>query len=198
MVNAALDQLLNPQCGPPNAFVKQCGPQLASVTALWPASQNNCPPLAEALLELTLKLSGYIDQSRRSRFLCCLTEGILIIFFTEIRGFAPQVSNLPFVRKQLVCHSFIHNFRYAEMLLQHYFCNDKGAFHINIITPSDVKQRGCQLSLVFSCPVDEVRCTVLYFIHVNHAVASSRVKRLNALDSTSNYKDMSNKSLKQM
>ena len=53
------------------------------------------------------------------------------------------------------------NFRYAEALLQHYFSNDKSEFRINIITPSDIKQRGCQLSLMFSCPVDEVCCIVL-------------------------------------
>ena len=37
--------LINSECGPPNALVKQCGPQLASVSAMLPASQNNCPPM---------------------------------------------------------------------------------------------------------------------------------------------------------
>ena len=35
LVNAALDRLLN----------SQCGPQLASMTAMRPAGQNNCPGL---------------------------------------------------------------------------------------------------------------------------------------------------------
>ena len=48
---------------------------------------------------------------------------------------------------------------YLELLLQHYFL--KGQVDINhpsleVITPSDVKQRGAQLSLRFSVPVREV------------------------------------------
>ena len=51
----ALDHPRNGQCGPPakkfahpctNVFIKRCGPQLVSVTAMRPASQNNCPPLS--------------------------------------------------------------------------------------------------------------------------------------------------------
>uniref|UniRef100_A0A7N8X4D6 Kynureninase n=1 Tax=Mastacembelus armatus TaxID=205130 RepID=A0A7N8X4D6_9TELE len=48
---------------------------------------------------------------------------------------------------------------YLEYLIQHYYTEDPrqpSKPHIHIITPSDPKQRGCQLSLSFSVPIRKV------------------------------------------
>ena len=45
---------------------------------------------------------------------------------------------------------------YLEILLKHYFPKGKSSPHVDIITPSDFRQRGCQLSLKFSGSLSEV------------------------------------------
>lgn len=48
---------------------------------------------------------------------------------------------------------------YLEYLIRHYYTKDESnpdKASVRIITPSDPEQRGCQLSLSFSCPVRAV------------------------------------------
>lgn len=48
---------------------------------------------------------------------------------------------------------------YLEFLLKHYYGKDKAETKtpvVNIITPSRVEERGCQLTLTFSVPIKSV------------------------------------------
>jgi len=45
---------------------------------------------------------------------------------------------------------------YLEMLLKYYFSKGGSTPYVDIITPADYRQRGCQLSLKFSCSLSEV------------------------------------------
>lgn len=73
---------------------------------------------------------------------------------------------------------------YLEYLIQHYYVQDPAQPHkphVHIITPSDPRQRGCQLSLSFSIPIRKV------FQELERrgvAVSSSDVKRCSELQSS--------------
>uniref|UniRef100_A0A8C5MKP3 Kynureninase n=1 Tax=Leptobrachium leishanense TaxID=445787 RepID=A0A8C5MKP3_9ANUR len=45
---------------------------------------------------------------------------------------------------------------YLEYLLKHYFTDQDNKLSVRIITPSNVAERGCQLSLTFTLPIKEV------------------------------------------
>lgn len=48
---------------------------------------------------------------------------------------------------------------YLEYLIKHYYSEDKtnpGKPFVRIITPSQIEERGCQLSLSFSLPIKSV------------------------------------------
>lgn len=48
---------------------------------------------------------------------------------------------------------------YLEYMIKHYYGKDKEGTKkpvVNIITPSCIEDRGCQLTLTFSCPIDYI------------------------------------------
>ena len=50
----------------------------------------------------------------------------------------------------------VNNFTLQQMGQPQMMTSQPQMTSISILTPDDVNQRGCQLSLVFSCPVDEI------------------------------------------
>jgi kynureninase len=72
---------------------------------------------------------------------------------------------------------------YLEVLLQRHLSeNVNSSIYVQIITPSDPEQRGCQLSLMFSVPVGQVyeelgkRGVVVSYRLKNTTVLSSSIR----------------------
>lgn len=69
---------------------------------------------------------------------------------------------------------------YLEYLIRHYYSEAKDDLkkpHVKIITPSNIEERGCQLTLVFSIPIKSVfeelekrgvAVSMLASLHVGH------------------------------
>lgn len=118
-------------------------------------------------MELQPGVSGFRLSNQPFLLVCPLQASLEVnptVFFknegstpADSCGFNPQVFNLTSMealrRKSVLLTG------YLEHLIQHHFTEDPAEPqkpHVRILTPSDPQQRGCQLSLAFSVPIQKV------------------------------------------
>ncbi|XP_023282732.1 kynureninase [Seriola lalandi dorsalis] len=96
------------------------------------------------VLELQPGVSGFRLSNQPILLVCPLQASLEVFGMTSMQALR---------RKSLLLTG------YLEYLIQHYYTEDPAQPrkpHVRVITPSDPRQRGCQLSLSFSVPIGKV------------------------------------------